>query len=267
MPQPGEARGAAQLPGQGPLPARPVERVLEVLLGRRGAPGPPSSRTSSALMRSSSAMHQRSSLRSDRASASSIVASPWATCPTPARPSASAPRKAGVVRDEAGLAKLVERGAEQLESGDDIAALDEQDSLQTAAPGVPDGQRMPGRMVEQHRHRAFGCRQVAAPDRDQARDLQRAAHRQRVIARPRVLDIALRDAQGLIGKSLQPQDPRQDHAGHHPLVILKADGMRPVNGGDVVAEHALEVTPRVRLVSQVVQRGADQPIADGAGRP
>src|SRR5439155_23725511 len=36
MPQPGEADGAAQLHGQHPLPPRPVQRVLEMLLRPRG---------------------------------------------------------------------------------------------------------------------------------------------------------------------------------------------------------------------------------------
>src|SRR2546426_5353642 len=36
MPEPGEARGPAQLPRQGPLAARPLERVLEVILGGHG---------------------------------------------------------------------------------------------------------------------------------------------------------------------------------------------------------------------------------------
>jgi hypothetical protein len=38
-PKPREARGGAQFPGQGSLPARPVERLPEVVLGRRRASG------------------------------------------------------------------------------------------------------------------------------------------------------------------------------------------------------------------------------------
>jgi hypothetical protein len=44
------------------------------------------------LMRSSSAMHQRSPLLSDRSSAWSTASSPSATCPVPAKPSASVQR-------------------------------------------------------------------------------------------------------------------------------------------------------------------------------
>ena len=34
--QPGKARGGAQFPGQGTLPARPVERLAEAIIGRDG---------------------------------------------------------------------------------------------------------------------------------------------------------------------------------------------------------------------------------------
>ena len=38
-PKPRETRGGAQFPGQGSLPARPVERLPEVILGRRRGSG------------------------------------------------------------------------------------------------------------------------------------------------------------------------------------------------------------------------------------
>ena len=50
-----------------------------------------------------------------------------------------------------GLAEFVEAGAQQPQSGDDIAALDDEHSLKAAATGTPKGQCMPCRMVEQHR--------------------------------------------------------------------------------------------------------------------
>ncbi len=49
-----------------------------------------------------------------------------------------------------GLAEFVEAGAQQPQSGNDIAALDEEHSLKAAAKGVPKGQCVPCRMVEQH---------------------------------------------------------------------------------------------------------------------
>ena len=115
--------------------------------------------------------------------------------------------------------------------------------------------------LEQHGHRAFGYRPVAGPEGDQRRRLQGITQRHLVIDRPSVLDIVQRDAQSLIGESLEPQDARQHHAGRHPLVVLKADGVRPVCGCDVVSQHVLEVTPGFRLVSQIVERDADHPTA------
>ena len=38
-PRPGEVRGGTQFPGQGALPARPVEGLAEVILGCRGGVG------------------------------------------------------------------------------------------------------------------------------------------------------------------------------------------------------------------------------------
>src|SRR5271168_4650179 len=55
------------------------------------------------------------------------------------------------------LAEFVEAGARQPQSGDDIAALDDERSLKGAATGAPNGQCMPCRMVEQHRPVMF-CR-------------------------------------------------------------------------------------------------------------
>ena len=49
----------------------------------------------------------------------------------------------------------------------------------------------------------------------------------------------------------------------HLLVVLKADGVRPVSRRDIAAEHALEVTPCVRLVAQVVQGDAHDRAVDG----
>ena len=53
-----------------------------------------------------------------------------------------------------------------------------------------------------------------------------------------VLDIVLGGAQSLIGKSLKPEDPCKDHAPRYSLVKLKPDDVRPLNGDDVVVEHA-----------------------------
>jgi hypothetical protein len=49
-----------------------------------------------------------------------------------------------------GFTEFVKAGAQQTQSGGDIPALDDEQSLMAVAPGVPDRQRMSCRMVEQH---------------------------------------------------------------------------------------------------------------------
>ena len=263
MPQLGEAGGAAQLPGQRLLSARPPQRVLEVLFGGRG--GVRGSLQQDQLALDAQELRDAPILLVTLGSGERLVdrRESLGNFPVAGQALRHGAEQGGVVRDEAGLAELVEGVAEKREAATDLAALDEPDAVQAATPRMPDGERVPGRMVEQHRHGAPGRRQIAAPERDQTRRLQRVAQRERVIDRPSVLDVALGGPQSLIGESLQPEDPRQYHAARHPLVVLKADSVRPVGRGDIATEHALEVTPCVRLISQVVQGDAHHPVADG----
>src|SRR5258708_11555541 len=76
------------------------------------------------------------------------------------------------------------------------------------------------------------------------------------------LNIALRKTHGLIGKSLKPKNPRENATRQPPLVILKADCVRSVNGGYVACKHTLGMTPRVGMISHVVQDDADQAITN-----
>src|SRR6266481_3775664 len=259
MPQAGEAGGAAQLHGQNPLLARPVQRVLEVLLGPGG--GARGSRQQDQFALDAQELRDAPMLLVTLGSGERLVdrGESLGDLPASGQPLRKAAEQGGMVRDEAGFAELVEGVAEKRESAADLAALDEQDAIEAATPRVPDGERVPGRMVEQYRHEAFGGRQIADPERDQTRRLQRVAQRERMIDRPRVLDVLLGGPQSLIGESLQPEDPRQYHAACHLLVVLKADGVRPASRSDIAAEHALEVPPCVRLVSQVVYFDDDQP--------
>ena len=78
-----------------------------------------------------------------------------------------------------------------------------------------------------------------------------------------VVERSLRGAPGLIGKSLEPEDPREHDVSHNPLVKYKPNHRRPLNRRDIGTEHALDVAPRIRLVSSVMQRDADQPIPNG----
>src|SRR2546428_1258127 len=152
MPQPGEAGGAAQLPGQRALSARPLQRVLEVLFGRRG--GARGFLQQDQLALDAQELRDAPMLLVTLASGERLVDRRESLGDLPADGQAlrQGAEEGGVVRDEAGLAELVEGAAEKRESAADLAALDEQDALQAATPRMPDGERVPGRMGEQHRH-------------------------------------------------------------------------------------------------------------------
>jgi hypothetical protein len=79
----------------------------------------------------------------------------------------------------------------------------------------------------------------------------------------RVVDSALRGAPSVLGKSLEPEDPREHDASHNPLVKYKPNHRRTLNRRDIATEHALDVVPRIGLISPVMQRDANQSIADG----
>src|SRR5229473_3809762 len=83
----------------------------------------------------------------------------------------------------------------------------------------------------------------------------------------RILNVAASEVQRLIGKTLQPQRSREDNSRRNPLIELKTDAVRTSNRRSVLSEHALEVVPRAGLVSQVMKRDADHPLAyEGIGR-
>src|SRR5882724_5058642 len=207
MPQPGEAGGAAQLHGQYPLPVGPAQRMLKVFFGRAGSAL--ASLPQDQLGLDAQELRDAPPLLVTLGSGERLVDRRESLGDLPAGGQAlrQGAEQGGVVRDEAGRAELVEGVAEKRESAADLAALDEQDAMQAATPRVPDGERVLGRMVEQHRHGAFGGRQIPDPERDEARRLQRVAQRERMIDGPRVLGVLLGGPQSLIGESLQPEDP------------------------------------------------------------
>src|SRR5438132_6116425 len=77
-----------------------------------------------------------------------------------------------------------------------------------------------------------------------------------------LVDIVPRRAHRLLRKSLEREDACKKRTRRHPLVDLKANGLGPVNRRNVAIEHPLDMMPRADLVSLVVQRDADHPIAD-----
>src|ERR1700732_4108652 len=119
------------------------------------------------------------------------------------------------------------------------------------------------RIIEQHRQRPFDCHEITDEERDRAgRGTEGVAQRNRMIDGSSVLKNSLRDAHGLIGKSLKPEDPRKKDTPRHSLVKQKADSMRPAIGGDIATDLALDVTPRAALVPKVMQHNPGHSIAD-----
>ena len=52
---------------------------------------------------------------------------------------------------------------------------------------------------------------------------------------------------------LEPKDSCQEHMRQNLLVELKSDDIRPMIRGDIAIKHMLDVTPRLCLLSQIVQ--------------
>src|SRR5258708_36933128 len=84
----------------------------------------------------------------------------------------------------------------------------------------------------------------------------------RVFEGSRVATSAWRGAPSLLGKPLEPEDPREHDTSHNPLVKYKPNHRRPLNRCDIATEHALDVASRIGLISPVMQRGANQSISD-----
>jgi hypothetical protein len=91
---------------------------------------------------------------------------------------------------------------------------------------------------------------------------QQIAQRQPVLDRERIVDSALDGSHRLVGQSLEPEDTRQGHAGADSLVGSKADDVRPVRRADITLEHAFEVAACPCLLSEEVERGSEQSLAD-----
>src|SRR5262245_43568754 len=173
---------------------------------------------------------------------------------------------------ESRLRQFVEPGAQNIQPIGDIALLNAQDAIEATPRGMPCRQRMPCGMIKQHRHITLCCREVAYQKRYPARGLAEGiAQRKLVIEGQSILNIALGNAHGLVGESLQPKNRCKRVMSNHTLIVSKADDMQSVNRRDVVAEHSLDMAPRVGLLSEQIQREADHAIADknvpGVGRP
>ncbi len=148
IPQPGEPGGAAELHGQDPLPARPVERLQEELLGRGG--GIRAARQQDQVGLDAHELRDAPVLLVSLGSRERLVDRREGLGDLPDSGQALRQRaeQTGLVRHKAGLAQLVERGAQHLEPVRHLAAPDEQDPVQAAAARVPGRQPVPGGVVE-----------------------------------------------------------------------------------------------------------------------
>ena len=54
----------------------------------------------------------------------------------------------------------------------------------------------------------------------------------------------MRGASGLVGKSLEPEDPCKRAESHHSLVNLNPNQRRPLIRREIATEHALDVVSR-----------------------
>src|SRR3984893_12813991 len=141
-PQLGETCGGAQFPGQGALPARPTERLLVVIFGRR--------RGSESLLQQKKLAPEAQQLGNAPAffvavglrqrlvdcfeSLSNLHGMTKPFCQL-----AEEPREAWL---EAGLGRLRKSSAQKPQPGVEIVGSDQQGSAEAMAPSWPDGQRM-----------------------------------------------------------------------------------------------------------------------------
>src|ERR1700730_6435628 len=132
-----------------------------------------------------------------------------------------------------------------------------------AAP-LPEAQRMPCRTFEQHCHITLCCRQIANFEYNHAGEIQCNTQRSQMIDSASVLNIVLGHTDGLIRKSLKPEDPRESATSCHQLVIVKSDDIdvRLGRGCRIAPKHVLEMTPRISQIAQVMQRGPEHALAD-----
>src|SRR5262249_6397508 len=102
---------------------------------------------------------------------------------------------------ESRLCKLVEPLAQSVQPGDDVTRLYVQHTVETAPGGLPQRQRLPCRVIKQHRHIAPGRRQITYEQGYRAATLaERIAQGRRMIKGLSILDIAPDDTHRLIGK-------------------------------------------------------------------
>src|SRR5215472_15675065 len=83
-----------------------------------------------------------------------------------------------------------------------------------------------------------------------------------MVNRPSLIDAALGDLNGAVGKPLKPENSSKSDARQYSMVKLEAHGMRPMSGCDIAVQHALSILPCLRLIPPIVQQDPHHPLAD-----
>src|SRR5690349_9639561 len=121
---------------------------------------------------------------------------------------------------------------------------------------------MPPGMLEQHRAIAFSRIEITRQERDRAGPLpEDAAKSEGVTTGPAFLHVVLDDAQGLVRKAEQPQDPRLKVARRDPQVEAETNDLGPCREVPKARQGSSDVVIRQPLVAEKVQRGRKKPIS------
>jgi len=118
-------------------------------------------------------------------------------------------------------------------------------------------------MIPEHRHVAGGCSEVPGQQGHLTSREQRVVQSNGMSKGNRLLHVLLGGLQCLLGEAQKPEGARQDTPSRDPRLELEANDIRAGIGRGVSFEHALEKTPRLRLVPEIVQHCSHHSVADG----
>src|SRR5882724_8344631 len=262
-PEPSEAHSGTQLPGESALASRHVECLTEACLSSLGS-GRSSPQEKQLALRAEQLCNAPSRFRLLRVCERRIGhRQPLGNLPGTAETRGQLGQKQTHVVMKAGRGQSLEGRLEQLRARETLPSLDEHDPLEALRPNVPHLYRVPRGEFERQSHVVVGGCEITDIQRDRTRrDAQRVQTREHVLLRAGIIDEILRESLCLIAKSLQPENARVVAIEEHSLVVLIEDDVRRPSRRDARANQRLEVPSRTRLVSQNVQRKADESVAD-----
>lgn len=171
------------------------------------------------------------------------------------------PKHQQEARKKPRLPGLLEGAAECPQPGADIAAPGDHRGVEAARPDVPQTNRVPFGMVEQHRTIARSGVEIARQKGDRACPLaQDAAKGQGLPNGIPFLDIVLDHAQRPLGKSLQPQNASLEVVRRYPHIETHADDLVLLRQRLKLDQRAIDMLARYALVTQVMQDRSEETI-------